>query len=67
VVVVVLLWSGKESDLANGNCICCTVDEDIAAAQNHWQLLSLSLSLSLAPRNARASQADPNAIPCEAS
>jgi len=46
VVVVVLLWSGKESGLAHGNCICCTVDEDIAAAQNHWQLLSLSLSRS---------------------
>jgi hypothetical protein len=32
-----------ESDLSHGNCTCCTVDEDIAASQKDWQLLSLSI------------------------
>jgi hypothetical protein len=43
---MLLLWSIKESDLAQGNCTCCTVDEYIIASQKHWQLLSLSLSRS---------------------
>jgi hypothetical protein len=62
---MLLLWSIKESDLAQGNCTWCTVNEYILASQKHWQLLSLSLSL--APHNSRTSQVDPNAIPSGAS
>jgi len=46
-LLLLLSWSSKESDLANGNCTCCTVDEDIVASQKYWQTLYLSLSLSL--------------------
>jgi hypothetical protein len=53
-LLMLLLWSIKESDLAQGNCTCCTVDEYIIASQKHWQLLSLSLSLSLLTIQERA-------------
>jgi hypothetical protein len=44
--LLLLSWSSKESDLANGNCTCCTVDEDIVASQKYWQTLYLSLYLA---------------------
>ncbi len=52
-----LLWSSKEPDLAYDNCTCCIVDKDIAASQK-----TLVIALSLAPRKPRASQVDPNAV-----
>jgi hypothetical protein len=69
--LLLLLWSSKESDLANGNCTCCTVDEDIVALQKYWQTFYLSLSLSLVAIQehqnpdtipSAASEVDPNAI-----
>jgi hypothetical protein len=44
-LLLLLLQSSKELDLAaHGNCACCTVHEDIAAAsQKRWQFLSFSL------------------------
>jgi len=63
-LLLLLSWSSKESDLANGNCTCCTVDEDIVASQKYWQTLSLSLSLSLI---AIQEHQNPHTIPSAAS
>jgi hypothetical protein len=68
-LLLLLSWSSKESDLANGNCTCCTVDEAIVASQKYWQTLYLSLSLIAIQEHqnphsspSAASEVDPNAI-----
>jgi hypothetical protein len=48
-LLLLLLWSTKELDLAHGNCTCCCTDDedDITTSQKETLAIPLSLSLSL--------------------